>query len=276
MTMDRTQLESVIEAAWEDRADVSTATKGDTRKAVEQALAMLDAGEARGIEVPLMISFTVTDMSGRNLSGHTIESFWASVRHARPLTIGLNCSFGAPQLRPSVTALAPLADTLLMVYPNAGLPNDLGEYDEEPETTGGFIGGWADVRFGPKLVIVLSLIVLVLAGTAVLFVDGKGMFWIFGLVLSTFVGPVQSASRSFMARIMPEGREGEMFGLYATTGRAVSFLAPTLFGIFVSVTGDTRFGILGIVVVLLAGLLLVLPVHPKPTVIEDDRAVRAP
>ena len=132
---------------------------------------------------------------------------------------------------------------------------------------GTFAGGWADDRFGPKLVIVLSLIVLVLAGTAVLFVDGKGMFWVFGLMLSTFVGPVQSASRSFMARITPQGREGEMFGLYATTGRAVSFLAPTLFGVFVSVTGDTRFGILGIVLVLLAGLLLLLPVDPRPTVI---------
>lgn len=140
---------------------------------------------------------------------------------------------------------------------------------------GTFVGGWADDRFGPKAVIVISLVVLSLSGLAVLFVEGKGMFWVFGLALSTFVGPVQSASRSFMARITPEGREGEMFGLYATTGRAVSFLAPTLFGIFVSVTGDTRFGILGIVIVLLAGLVLVLPVHPKPTVIDDDRSARA-
>ena len=116
----------------------------DTLNAKAGIMAAWEASEARGVEVPLMISFTVTDMSGRNLSGHSIESFWASVRHARPLTIGLNCSFGAPQLRPSVTALAPLADTLLMVYPNAGLPNDLGQYDEAPETTAGFIRGWAD------------------------------------------------------------------------------------------------------------------------------------
>ncbi|KAA6436245.1 MFS transporter [Agrococcus sediminis] len=133
---------------------------------------------------------------------------------------------------------------------------------------GTFVGGWADDRFGPKIVIVVSLVVLSLSGLAVLFVEGKAMFWVFGLALSTFVGPVQSASRSFMARITPEGREGEMFGLYATTGRAVSFLAPTLFAVFVSLTGDTRFGILGIVLVLLAGLLLVLPVHPRPTVLE--------
>jgi 5-methyltetrahydrofolate--homocysteine methyltransferase len=115
----------------------------DTLNAKAGIMAVLEAGIARGREIPLMISFTVTDMSGRNLSGHTIESFWASVRHARPLTIGLNCSFGAPQLRPSVTALSPLADTLLMVYPNAGLPNDLGAYDEAPETTGGFMADWA-------------------------------------------------------------------------------------------------------------------------------------
>jgi MFS transporter, UMF1 family len=134
---------------------------------------------------------------------------------------------------------------------------------------GTFVGGWADDRFGPKVVIVVSLVVLSLSGLAVLFVEGKGLFWVFGLALSTFVGPVQAASRSFMARITPEGREGEMFGLYATTGRAVSFLAPLLFGIFVTVAGDTRFGILGIVLVLLAGLLLVLPVHPKPTRIDD-------
>ncbi|GEK79938.1 MFS transporter [Agrococcus baldri] len=134
---------------------------------------------------------------------------------------------------------------------------------------GTFVGGWADDRFGPKLVIIVSLVALALSGSAVMFIEGKGLFWVFGLALATFVGPVQSASRSFMARITPEGREGEMFGLYATTGRSVSFLTATLFGVFVSLTGDTRFGILGIVVVLIAGLLLVLPINPKPTRIDD-------
>lgn len=141
---------------------------------------------------------------------------------------------------------------------------------------GTFVGGWADDRFGPKVVIIVSLVALVLSGSAVLFVEGKGLFWVFGLALSTFVGPVQAASRSFMARITPEGREGEMFGLYATTGRAVSFLAPALFGVFVSIAGDTRFGILGIVLVLLVGLLLVLPVHPRPTLIDAPAAPPAP
>jgi 5-methyltetrahydrofolate--homocysteine methyltransferase len=116
----------------------------DTLNAKAGIMAVLEAEQALGREAPLMISFTITDMSGRNLSGHSIESFWASVRHARPLTIGLNCSFGAPQLRPSVAALSPIADTLLMAYPNAGLPNDLGCYDETPETTAGFMRDWAD------------------------------------------------------------------------------------------------------------------------------------
>ncbi len=94
-------------------------------------------------EVPLMISLTLTDLSGRNLSGHTVEAFWYTVRHARPLAIGLNCSFGAEQLRPHVQVLSDIADTLLMAYPNAGLPNELGEYDEAPETTAALTGQWA-------------------------------------------------------------------------------------------------------------------------------------
>jgi 5-methyltetrahydrofolate--homocysteine methyltransferase len=116
----------------------------DTLNAKAAIMAVLEEGTRRGIEVPMMISMTITDMSGRNLSGHSVEAFWFAVRHARPLTIGLNCSFGADLLRPHVQVLAGLADTLLMAYPNAGLPNDLGEYDEQPHTTGGLIGDWAD------------------------------------------------------------------------------------------------------------------------------------
>ena len=91
-----------------------------------------------------MLSMTLTDLSGRNLSGHTVEAFWYAVRHARPLTIGLNCSFGATQLRPHVRALSAIADTAIMVYPNAGLPNELGEYDEMPETTAALVREWAE------------------------------------------------------------------------------------------------------------------------------------
>ena len=94
--------------------------------------------------LPIMLSMTITDLSGRNLSGHSIEAFWASVRHARPLSIGLNCSFGASQLRPHIAALAAIADTLIMAYPNAGLPNDLGEYDEGPQTTATQVRDWAE------------------------------------------------------------------------------------------------------------------------------------
>ena len=97
-----------------------------------------------GRSLPIMLSMTITDLSGRNLSGHSIESFWASVRHARPLSIGLNCSFGASQLRPHIAALSAIADTLIMAYPNAGLPNDLGEYDECPETTSAQVREWAE------------------------------------------------------------------------------------------------------------------------------------
>ena len=78
---------------------------------------------------------TMTDLAGRNLSGHTVEAFWHAVRHARPVTIGLNCSFGAAQLRPHLGALSAQADTLVMAYPNAGLPNELGAYDEAAAET---------------------------------------------------------------------------------------------------------------------------------------------
>lgn len=110
-------------------------------KAGIMAVKQLEAEIKR--EVPLMISMTLTDLSGRNLSGHTVEAFWNAVRHAKPLTIGLNCSFGADQLRPHVQALSGIADTLLLAYPNAGLPNELGEYDELPETTAGLVSQWA-------------------------------------------------------------------------------------------------------------------------------------
>ena len=116
----------------------------DTLNAKAAIMATLEAGQALGRELPLMISMTLTDLSGRNLSGHTVEAFWASVRHARPVTIGLNCSFGAAQLRPHLAALAATADTLVMAYPNAGLPNELGEYDEAAEQTAAQVREWAE------------------------------------------------------------------------------------------------------------------------------------
>ncbi len=109
-------------------------------------MAVFEEQAKRGVEIPMMISMTITDMSGRNLSGHSVEAFWHAVRHAHPLTIGLNCAFGADLLRPHVQVLSGIADALVMIYPNAGLPNDLGEYDEQPHTTGGFIKDWADTQ----------------------------------------------------------------------------------------------------------------------------------
>jgi 5-methyltetrahydrofolate--homocysteine methyltransferase len=116
----------------------------DTLNAKAAVMATLEAEQDLGRELPLMISMTLTDLSGRNLSGHTVEAFWASVRHARPVTIGLNCSFGAAQLRPHLASLAAIADTLVLAYPNAGLPNELGEYDEAAEHTAAQVRDWAE------------------------------------------------------------------------------------------------------------------------------------
>ncbi|NCP14151.1 MAG: 5-methyltetrahydrofolate--homocysteine methyltransferase [Sphingomonadales bacterium] len=116
----------------------------DTLNAKAGVMAVKQLERDMGWDVPVMISMTLTDLSGRNLSGHTVEAFWYAVRHAKPVTIGLNCSFGAEQLRPHVKVLSQIADTLLMIYPNAGLPNELGEYDEQPETTAGLVKDWAD------------------------------------------------------------------------------------------------------------------------------------
>jgi UMF1 family MFS transporter len=124
-------------------------------------------------------------------------------------------------------------------------------------------GRWDD-RFGAKTVIVFALSAMVVAGLAVFFLVDLGtiVFWIGGLILCAFVGPAQAASRSFLARVTPAGREGEIFGLYATTGRAASWMASAMWSILIVAGGATSFGILGIILVLLAGLLLLLPVKP--------------
>ncbi|KEO87959.1 5-methyltetrahydrofolate--homocysteine methyltransferase [Erythrobacter sp. JL475] len=116
----------------------------DTLNAKAGIMAVKQLEAELGREVPVMISMTLTDLSGRNLSGHTVEAFWYAVRHAKPVTIGLNCSFGADQLRPHIQSLSAIADTLLMAYPNAGLPNELGEYDELPDTTAFLVRQWAE------------------------------------------------------------------------------------------------------------------------------------
>ncbi|WP_219416079.1 MFS transporter [Pseudonocardia nigra] len=133
---------------------------------------------------------------------------------------------------------------------------------------GALAAGRLDDRYGPKAVIVGSLVGMLVAGLILLFVSGSTMFWIFGLFLTLFVGPAQSASRTYLARLAPAGQEGELFGLYATTGRAVSFLAPTLVGVFTQAFGSDRAGIVGILLVLGVGLLALWPVrsprHAEP------------
>ena len=130
---------------------------------------------------------------------------------------------------------------------------------------GVFLSGWIDDKIGSKRVIVISLIGLVLTGIGLfIFHDGgANAFWIGGLMLTFFVGPAQASARAYLGHLAPEGQEGELFGLYATTGRAISFLAPTCFALFVAGFGATYFGILGIVLVLLAGLLLMIPLRAK-------------
>jgi 5-methyltetrahydrofolate--homocysteine methyltransferase len=136
----REQAEALVEGG----ADfILIETVFDTLNAKAGIMAVRKLEQQLGHEVPIMLSMTLTDLSGRNLSGHTVEAFWHAVRHAKPVTIGLNCSFGATQLRPHVKALSEIADTLIMVYPNAGLPNELGAYDELPETTAGLVHEWA-------------------------------------------------------------------------------------------------------------------------------------
>lgn len=97
--------------------------------------------------LPVMISGTITDASGRTLSGQTLEAFYYSVMHAKPLSVGLNCALGAKEMRPHIEELSQLASCYVSAYPNAGLPNAMGEYDEQPEQTAGFIEDWANEGF---------------------------------------------------------------------------------------------------------------------------------
>src|SRR3954466_10217984 len=115
----------------------------DTLNAKAALFAIENTFEAHGLRVPVMISGTITDASGRTLSGQTGPAFYNSMRHAKPIAIGLNCALGAKELRPYVEELAGLAETALSCHPNAGLPNAFGEYDDTPESMGRQIGEWA-------------------------------------------------------------------------------------------------------------------------------------
>lgn len=103
--------------------------------------------DTRKPQLPIMISGTITDASGRTLSGQTLEAFYTSVQHARPLSVGLNCALGAKEMRPHIVELSRLANCYVSAYPNAGLPNAMGEYDEKPEDTAHYLEDWAREGF---------------------------------------------------------------------------------------------------------------------------------
>ena len=115
----------------------------DTLNAKAALFALSELFRERGARVPVMISGTITDRSGRTLSGQTAEAFYYSVSHARPLAVGLNCALGAADLRPHVQTLSDIADCYVSTHPNAGLPNAFAEYDETPEQMAGVIAGFA-------------------------------------------------------------------------------------------------------------------------------------
>lgn len=115
----------------------------DTLNAKAAIKAVIDLRDQEGVDLPVIISGTITDASGRTLSGQTAEAFWNSVRHARPWAIGLNCALGADLMRQHIAAISRVADTRVIAYPNAGLPNAFGEYDETPDQTAVHLGEWA-------------------------------------------------------------------------------------------------------------------------------------
>ena len=115
----------------------------DTLNAKAAGVATLEVFEEKDLELPIMISGTITDLSGRTLSGQTPEAFWYSMRHLRPFSIGLNCALGAELMRPYLAELAAHADARISAYPNAGLPNAMGEYDETPHDMACQMEHWA-------------------------------------------------------------------------------------------------------------------------------------
>ena len=118
----------------------------DTLNAKAAILAVEETFDEIGIKLPIMISGTLTDLSGRTLSGQTLEAFWNSIRHSNAFSVGLNCALGADQLYPYVRELSKIADTNICVYPNAGLPNEFGEYDQTPKEMAELMGEWADEK----------------------------------------------------------------------------------------------------------------------------------
>jgi len=140
----RTAYKEQVTALIEGGADIILIeTIFDTLNAKAAGVATLEAFDDTGITLPIMISGTITDRSGRTLSGQTPTAFWYSMRHLKPFAIGLNCALGADLMRPHLAEIASVADTLVSAYPNAGLPNAMGEYDETPDNMACQIETWA-------------------------------------------------------------------------------------------------------------------------------------
>jgi 5-methyltetrahydrofolate--homocysteine methyltransferase len=116
----------------------------DTLNAKAAIYAIQEICDERGVDVPIMISGTITDRSGRLLSGQTPGAFWTAVKHANPITVGLNCALGAQEMRAHIAEIGRVADTFVCAYPNAGLPNEFGYYDESPEFMAELLGEFAD------------------------------------------------------------------------------------------------------------------------------------
>jgi 5-methyltetrahydrofolate--homocysteine methyltransferase len=188
----------------------------DTLNAKAAIVAIEDVFAARGVRVPLLLSVTVTDLSGRTLSGQTLEAFWISVAHARPLVVGLNCALGAREMRPFLADLAAIADTYVSCYPNAGLPNAFGEYDESPETTAELVAGMAR----------------------------EGLVNVVGGCCGTTPEHV-AAMRAAVAGLAPRPRPRPVTGLTRWSGLEPVVLRPdsnfTLVGERTNVTGSRRF-----------------------------------
>ncbi|WP_103061519.1 MFS transporter [Actinomyces qiguomingii] len=249
--------------AWRRWAAIDTADGYDARE-----LAGLENEPAEPIETPQSVMRR--------------ESVWASYKHLWRTLVGLYRNH--PEVLWFLLAAAVFRDGLAGVFTYGGIiaqntfgfsSGDVIVFAVAANVVAGvatIAAGRLDDLLGPRRVILGALTVLVSAGLLVFFLHSSGatIFWVLGLVLSGCVGPAQSAARSYLARLAPQGREGEMFGLYATTGRAVSFMAPAMYGASIwlgtRVVGEGAgyWGILGIVMVLAAGLLLMLRVPDPP------------
>lgn len=136
----KTQVEALVDGGCDI---ILIETIFDTLNAKAAGFATLEAFETKGVRLPIMLSGTITDASGRTLTGQTAEAFWYSLRHLRPFSVGLNCALGAEKMRPYLADLSHVADVRISAYPNAGLPNAMGEYDETPHDMACQIEPWA-------------------------------------------------------------------------------------------------------------------------------------